>query len=76
MSTGELPPLYAGQPISATISVVTSFQWSGHAELDTRKYLLRFDVEEMLNDWLVSGRKRGDFWATVAPKLLHALAIS
>ena len=26
---------------------------------------MRFDVEELLNDWLVSGQKRGDFLAKV-----------
>jgi hypothetical protein len=26
---------------------------------------MRFDVEEMVRDWLIGGRKRGDFEATV-----------
>ena len=26
---------------------------------------MRFDVEELLNDWLVSGQKRGEFLAKV-----------
>jgi len=26
---------------------------------------MRFDVEELLDDWLVSGQKRGDFLAKV-----------
>jgi hypothetical protein len=30
-----------------------------------RKYMMRFDVEEMVSDWLVSGQKRGDFAAMV-----------
>lgn len=28
-------------------------------------YRMRFDVEELLSDWLVSGQKRGDFIAKV-----------
>ncbi|KAF7322882.1 hypothetical protein HMN09_00067600 [Mycena chlorophos] len=35
-----------------------------HHAIAQRKYMLRFDVEEMVRDWLVSGRKRGDFAAT------------
>ena len=27
--------------------------------------MLRYDMEELVSDWLVSGRKRGDFAATV-----------
>jgi hypothetical protein len=27
--------------------------------------MMRFDVEEMVREWLVSGRKRGDFAAKV-----------
>lgn len=26
---------------------------------------MRFDIEELLSDWLVSGQKRGDFLAKV-----------
>lgn len=30
---------------------------------------MRFDVEEMTKDWLVSGRKRGDFVAKVSTSI-------
>jgi len=41
---------------------------------------MRFDVEELLNDWLVSGQKRGDFLAKVravtrSSKLLLSLEL-
>lgn len=59
--------LYAGQPIQVLLSVNTSFHWGpGTYEGKREKtYRMRFDVEELLNDWLVSGQKRGDFLAKV-----------
>ncbi|PSR94078.1 hypothetical protein PHLCEN_2v4506 [Hermanssonia centrifuga] len=62
-STEKLPPLYAGQPIAATLTVTTSFGWAPAEDADHKSYVMRFDVEEMTKDWLVSGRKRGDFVA-------------
>ncbi|KAG6865627.1 hypothetical protein C0991_000914 [Blastosporella zonata] len=56
-------PLYAGQPISATISIHTSFHWGSSVGEKQPRYMLRYDVEEMARDWLVSGPKRGDFAA-------------
>ncbi|KDQ60741.1 hypothetical protein JAAARDRAFT_172897 [Jaapia argillacea MUCL 33604] len=60
----RLPALYAGQPISAVMTVTTSFHWGSNSEAKKRSYRMRFDVEEMIKVWLVSGRKRGDFIAT------------
>ena len=59
--------LYAGQPIQALLSINTSFHWGpGSSEAKKEKtYRMRFDVEELLSDWLVSGQKRGDFLAKV-----------
>ncbi|GLB35442.1 putative trafficking protein particle complex subunit 10, TRAPPC10 [Lyophyllum shimeji] len=57
-------PLYAGQPISARLTINTSFHWGSSAGNKERRYMLRYDVEEMVRDWLVSGPKRGDFLAT------------
>jgi trafficking protein particle complex subunit 10 len=65
VSTDRQPPLYAGQPISATLIITTSFHWGESKNHSNRRYMLRFDVEEMVKDWLVSGRKRGDFFVTV-----------
>ncbi len=64
-STEKLPPLYAGQPIAATLTVTASFGWAPAEDADHKSYVMRFDVEEMTKDWLVSGRKRGDFVAKV-----------
>ena len=58
-------PLYAGQPICATLTIHTSFHWGSSAGDSERRYMMQFDVEEMIRDWLVSGRKRGDFAAMV-----------
>ncbi|KAH7915010.1 trafficking protein particle complex subunit 10 [Hygrophoropsis aurantiaca] len=58
----KLPPTYAGQPISCTLNVITSFHWS-EGESKNQRYVMRYDVEEMVKDWLVCGRKRGDFVA-------------
>ncbi|KAF8626389.1 hypothetical protein AX15_005037 [Amanita polypyramis BW_CC] len=52
--------LYAGQPIPANLTIRTSFHWG----IEKRKqYTLRFDIEELVKDWLISGHKRGDFIA-------------
>ncbi|CCL99343.1 uncharacterized protein FIBRA_01361 [Fibroporia radiculosa] len=62
-SSGSMPPLFAGQPISAVISVHTSFHWAPPEDAGTDGYVLRYDIEDMTGDWLVSGRKKGDFLA-------------
>ena len=59
------PSLYAGQPIAANLTIRTSFHWSGQND-STRRCVLRFNVEEMVREWLVSGPKRGHFLATVS----------
>ncbi|KAI0636805.1 trafficking protein particle complex subunit 10 [Trametes polyzona] len=56
-------PLYAGQPISALLTVQTSFHWSPPEDNKVDSYLMRYDIEDLTQDWLVSGRKRGDFVA-------------
>lgn len=61
----ELHSLYAGQPISAVLTIETSFHWAPLEDSDKSSYRMRFDVEEMAKDWLVSGRKRGEFVAKV-----------
>ncbi|KIJ16879.1 hypothetical protein PAXINDRAFT_162498 [Paxillus involutus ATCC 200175] len=58
----KLTPIYAGQPISATLTIKTSLHWA-EQESKRWRYLLRYDVEERAKDWLVCGRKRGDFVA-------------
>ncbi|KAF8136643.1 trafficking protein particle complex subunit 10 [Boletus edulis] len=55
-------PIYAGQPISGTLSISTSLHW-GDPESKLQKYVLRYDIEERIKDWLVCGRKRGEFIA-------------
>ncbi|KAF9053549.1 hypothetical protein BDZ89DRAFT_1056144 [Hymenopellis radicata] len=54
---------YAGQPIAATLSIHSSFRWDTGSLNEDREYKMQYDVEEMVRDWLVSGRKRGDFVA-------------
>lgn len=61
--TNKRLPLYAGQPIPAELTVTTSFHWGGRSEDKDKTYKMRFDVEELIKEWLVSGRKRGDFIA-------------
>jgi len=63
-SITNLPPLFAGQPISAILTVTTSFHWKNSNNDSNCRYELQFDVEEMVKDWLVSGRKRGNFSVT------------
>ncbi|KAJ6455695.1 trafficking protein particle complex subunit 10 [Mycena sanguinolenta] len=62
-SSDMTPSLYAGQPIPAMLTVRTSFHWGSSVNDKDRTYMMRFDVEEMVREWLVSGRKRGDFAA-------------
>lgn len=57
--------LYAGQPIPATLTVHSSFHWGTSANDPERQYVMQYDVEEMVKEWLVSGKKRGTFIATV-----------
>ncbi|KAF8275107.1 trafficking protein particle complex subunit 10 [Lactarius quietus] len=61
--SNKLPPLYAGQPIPALLSIQTSFHWGTKQDANHTSYQMRFDIEEMVRDWLISGRKRGDFEA-------------
>jgi trafficking protein particle complex subunit 10 len=63
------PSLYAGQPISANLTIRTSFHWGGQNK-STHHCVLRFNLEEMVREWLVSGPKRGDFLATVSHLLM------
>ncbi|KAI9065113.1 hypothetical protein FKP32DRAFT_1674998 [Trametes sanguinea] len=56
-------PLYAGQPISALLTVTTSFHWAPPEDTKVESYMMRYDIEDLTQDWLVSGRKRGDFLA-------------
>lgn len=64
--TEHTPSLYAGQPIPALLTIHTSFHWGSNVNDKDRAYMMRFDVEEMVREWLVSGRKRGDFAAMVS----------
>ncbi|KAJ7452540.1 hypothetical protein B0H11DRAFT_2245998 [Mycena galericulata] len=41
------PSLYAGQPISAILTIHTSFHWGSSVDDKERAYMMRFDVEEM-----------------------------
>ncbi|KZT11270.1 uncharacterized protein LAESUDRAFT_809238 [Laetiporus sulphureus 93-53] len=62
-TSGRILPLYAGQPVAAAVNVRTSFHWAPNEDEETCSYILRYDVEDMTGDWLVSGRKRGNFLA-------------
>ncbi|KAK7693660.1 hypothetical protein QCA50_003229 [Cerrena zonata] len=61
--TESLPPLFAGQPISALLSIKASFHWAPPEDADKRSYRMRYDIEERTKDWLVSGQKTGEFVA-------------
>ncbi|GJJ15396.1 hypothetical protein Clacol_009672 [Clathrus columnatus] len=65
-SRGLLCPLYAGQPVSATVSISSSCHWVGPTgqSSDKYRYTIKFDIQEMVDDWLISGHKRGEFIAT------------
>ncbi|KAF8652735.1 hypothetical protein AX16_004233 [Volvariella volvacea WC 439] len=64
LKADDLPSLYAGQPIPARLTIRTSFHWGfGISDSHEKQFVMRFDIEEMVKDWLVSGQKRGDFVA-------------
>ncbi|KAF8638821.1 hypothetical protein AX17_001879 [Amanita inopinata Kibby_2008] len=54
---------YAGKPIPACLSIHTSFHWCVNDGDPGQQYKIRFDVEELVKDWLISGQKRGNFIA-------------
>jgi hypothetical protein len=60
---GVARELYAGQPVSATLTIETSFHW-GNPESKDGIYKMQYDIEELVHDWLVCGHKRGWFEAT------------
>ncbi|KAG8906639.1 hypothetical protein FRB99_006427 [Tulasnella sp. 403] len=56
--------IYAGQPVQATLSINTSFHWGANAYSEKGGYHLRFDIQtDMGGSWLVSGPKRGEYFA-------------
>ena len=57
---GQLSPIYAGQPLPATLWITTSLHWSD-PDNKQQQYRTRYDIEERTKDWLICGRKRGDF---------------
>ena len=54
--------VFAGQPISASISITTSMQWGAGV---AKEYAMSYEVMERREDWLVSGKRRGEFNAQV-----------
>jgi Trafficking protein particle complex subunit 10, TRAPPC10 len=56
------------------LTIKTSFHWGG--QNDPTPYVLRFNVEEMVREWLVSGPKRGEFLATVRSSSLENMPLN
>jgi hypothetical protein len=56
-----------GQAISLTLSIQPTFGWSLDALPSSMT--LHYDVTASVDDWLISGRKRGEFTAEVRPIL-------
>ncbi|KAG8779998.1 hypothetical protein FRC12_023598 [Ceratobasidium sp. 428] len=56
---------YAGQPIDVTLTITSSFHWSGLGQEGESGTIMRYDVAcEMDSGWLVCGPKRGEYMAT------------
>lgn len=49
------------------VTVTTSLHWAPLEDEEMDHYLLRYDIQDMTGDWLISGPKRGDFRAEVCP---------
>ncbi|KAJ3796702.1 trafficking protein particle complex subunit 10 [Lentinula aff. detonsa] len=75
LSTQRDTALYAGQPIPATLVVRSSFHWGTSSNDKERQYMMQYDVEEMVKEWLVSGKKRGTFVATDAGTFIVPLTL-
>jgi hypothetical protein len=67
--------MYAGQPILVQVVIHSSFHW-GSVGYENPEFRMRYDVEERVKDWLVSGRKRGDFIAKVFLKSSHEASLT
>lgn len=67
--------MYAGQPIMAQVVIRNSFHW-GSVGYENPEFRMRYDVEERAKDWLVSGRKRGDFIAKVDLPSSHRASLT
>ncbi|EJD39309.1 hypothetical protein AURDEDRAFT_71368 [Auricularia subglabra TFB-10046 SS5] len=56
--------LFAGRPITTRLAIHTSFHWGlANEAAKERGFKMRFDVDVPIADWLVCGRKRGEFLA-------------
>ncbi|KAG9122741.1 hypothetical protein FRC07_000745, partial [Ceratobasidium sp. 392] len=56
---------YAGQPIDVTLTITSSFHWSGLGQGSESQCIMRYDVVcEVDSGWLVCGPKRGEYLAT------------
>lgn len=68
--TSDADRIEVGQPVTAAISIRSTFSWS-HSSSPTTLALV-YDVTFKTEDWLVSGRKRGQFTAEVSRRgVLH-----
>lgn len=74
VSSEKHTPIYAGQPLAGTLSIKASLHWSD-PESKRLKYSLRYDIEERVKDWLVCGRKRGEFVAQASTMNLSFLLL-
>ncbi|EKM83061.1 hypothetical protein AGABI1DRAFT_118454 [Agaricus bisporus var. burnettii JB137-S8] len=63
VNSNGTPSLYAGQPISTELKISTSFRWGPNRDDQNQSFMMRYNVEETIRDWLISGPKRGEFIA-------------
>lgn len=57
--------IFAGLPVTASISFQSSFHWSSNDD-DAKQYQMSYEIDESVKDWLVGGQKRGEFITTVS----------
>ncbi|KAL5640439.1 hypothetical protein ACGC1H_007628 [Rhizoctonia solani] len=56
--------IYAGQPLEVTVTIESSFHWSGSTRDSETKYTMHYDVlSDMDSGWLINGPKRGEYIA-------------
>lgn len=57
--------------MSATISITSFCHWAGPIMQSSNecRYAMKFGVQEMADDWLISGQKKGEFVAIVSYRL-------
>jgi hypothetical protein len=65
--------LFAGSSLQATCCIQTTFRWGGSSVTSCE---MRYEVEEAREDWIISGQRKGVFFAQVSTLMAPSAATS